>query len=149
MEKTILLGIIIVLMIGAPSAYAMHKPYWSATPVNSPNFKQFHVILTHINYGQGFGIGKTKIILVGSNSTTDKDIKTYSHIIDVSKHVKPTQLNTTLDAGYFVIPTSMLKQKDLWWEVRMLVLNEDEAVAFHVNDTTSVFIDLNDYYMSI
>lgn len=94
----VLLGVvvIVVLMIGAQSAMAsIQKPYWSATPIKSPNYAQVHLIITHINYQQAFGVGKTKVSLSMYHSHIRDYVDLTSHIVDISKHVKSTETNTT------------------------------------------------------
>lgn len=97
--KTIILSAIV-----RASAMALHKPYWSATPLKeSPDYKQIHMVLTHINYNLAFGIGKTKVSL---DHVLDE---LTSHTVDISKHVKHSQLNATLDVGYFTIPNTVAR----------------------------------------
>jgi hypothetical protein len=94
-------------LIDTPLVYAVQKPYWSAAPVNNPGFKQIHLIITQINVGQSFDTGKTRISLVKYENNTHDSIDLVKHVVDISKHVKPTDLNTTLDVGYFIVPVSL------------------------------------------
>ena len=125
LRKTLCLSIIVlVLMISAPlsafadvfsnntpynasdfpvekhqSTTALRQPYWSATPVNvSPDYKQIHVILTHVDHG----IGKTKVNLSlspGGNYSLTKELA--KHVVDVSKHIRPSQLNAHIRCRLF------------------------------------------------
>jgi hypothetical protein len=147
MEKTLLGIAIVLIIIETPLAYAAQKPYWSATPVSSPGFKQVHLIITQINVGQSFDTGKTRISLSMYDNHTRHNVDLVKHIVDISKHVRPTDLNTTLDVGYFMVPVSVIKSEGNNLTVGIHVLGKDGTVVQPLNDT--LYMGLNDYFITI
>jgi hypothetical protein len=146
--KVIIPSIIaICLLIGAQSAMALKAPYWSDTPVNiSSDYKQIHLIITHINHNLA-GAPKTKVSLGLYIDRIRNDVDLASHIVDISKHVRPTEKNTTLDVGYFIIPTSLIESAGPNLTMGIHVLGEDGTVVSQLNAT--VYMDLDDYYQTI
>jgi hypothetical protein len=127
---------------------ALKAPYWSATHVNiSSDYKQVHLIITHINYNQGFDVGKTKVNLQLFLKNISDPVELTSHVIDISKHVKPTALNTTLDVGYFIIPTALVESAGKDLVVGIHVIGQDGTVDQSVNST--VYMDIDDYFQTI
>jgi len=147
MKVIILSAIAICLLMGTPLSYAAQKPYWSATPVNSPGFKQVHLIITQININQSFDTGKTKVSLSMYDNHTRHDVDLVKHIVDISKHVRPTDLNTTLDVGYFIVPVSLIESEGNNLTVGIHVLGKDGTVVQPLNDT--VYMGLDDYFITI
>jgi hypothetical protein len=145
--KIILSVIVVMLMIGAQSAMALKAPYWTATPVNvSSDYKQVHLIITHINYNLA-GTPKTKVSLSLHIDGKNAFVDLASRMIDISKHVKSTEKNATLDAGYFIIPNSLIQSAGQSLNVGVHVLGEDGTVLSWLNAT--VYMDLDNYYQTI
>ena len=61
--------------------------------------------------------------------------------------MKPTDLNTTLDVGYFIVPTSLIKSAGPDLTVGIHVLGKDGTVVQPLNDT--VHMGLDDYFQTI
>jgi hypothetical protein len=157
MEKTVLLVILVAAIITttiwigptrllSESAEALRYPYWSAHPVNiGPEYKQVHVII--LNDVPNFGAGKTKITLSLWVGHVDDSIDLASHVINIPK---PTEKNATLDAGYFIIPTSLAKSAGASLEVGINILGADgpDSGGTVLHGLNNTVFSVDDYYQT-
>lgn len=78
---------------------------------------------------------------------TRQDVDLIKHIVDISKHVRSTDLNTTLDVGYFMVPVPLIKSDGNNLTVGIHVLGKDGTVNQRLNDT--VYMGLDDYFITV
>ena len=115
MNKTVLIAVAMVLMIGAPSAYAA-KPYWTADDTAIPsNMRAYHLFIDGVNPVWGQNGTENKKIMELSHDGLELSLywgngsgQEVSHKITVN----PSTFNATYDAGFFVVPVSV-NQSDL------------------------------------
>ena len=122
---------VLVLMIGAQSAMASQKPYWSATDKNiQPDMKAYHLFIDGVNP------------VWGKNGTDNKEIMELSHdglklclgdynndLVCRNITVTPSAFNVIYDTGFFVIPRSV-NQSDLGIDLDTKYQHVGEGVGF-------------------
>lgn len=125
---------------------AVRYPYWSTHSVNvGPEYKQVHI--TILNDISDFGAGKTKLVLSLCIDRIMNCVDLSSHIINIPK---PIEKNATLDAGYFIVPRSLVESADGRMMVGMNILEADGpdtggTVNHQLNDTV---FSVDDYYQT-